>query len=227
MQRLALALILALGAGSLLAAPAWGAGFVVDSSDDEGDLALDGTCDSLAGAGGKCTLRAAVQEANSVAGADLISVPGLPGGYDLALTGSGDDAALSGDLDLTDSVTIQGSGAPVVDGIGADRVFDVGPSGAPAVTLRGIEVRGGGGVAVGGGVLVEGGTLALDQVTVGGNAAASASSTAVGGGVWINAPGIHQITASTLSGNIADGVSGATGGGLDRKSTRLTSSHRL
>lgn len=215
MRRPALALIAALAASSLAsAAPAAAADFFVDSTDDEADLSLNGSCDAEPGAGLKCTLRAAVSEANDVAGADAIHLPDLGSDYDLSLTGAGEDGALSGDLDLTGSVTIQGSGQPVIDGLDADRVVHIGPSGSPAVTLSGIELRDGGAVDSGGGILVEGGTLGLSQVTVAANTAESASSGAEGGGVWIDSAGAHTIVASTLSGNTADGLTGAFGGGL-------------
>lgn len=59
------------------------------------------------------------------AGDDIISVP--PGTYLLSLTGAGEDAAQTGDLDLLANVTINGAGQgqTIIDGNGADRVFNV------------------------------------------------------------------------------------------------------
>lgn len=213
MRRLALALTLVLWAGSIAATPAWAADFAVDSTDDQSDLVLDGLCDTP-GAGVECTLRAAVQEANATAAADTIQLPNLGADYGLSQAGAGEDAALTGDLDLTQSVTIQGSGQPVIDGLGSDRVLHAGPSGSPTVVVAGVEIRDGGGVDTGGGILVEGGSLSLSSATVAGNTAESAVGGAGGGGIWVDSSGPHSIVASTISGNSADGLTGASGGGL-------------
>jgi hypothetical protein len=81
------------------------------------------------------------------------------------LTRAGDDdVALVGDLDLTDSVTVQGAGAglTIVDGNGAvtgDRVFDIQP-GAVETSLNGMTIRNGqrnGTFDTGGGLRWQGG----------------------------------------------------------------------
>src|SRR5437773_2640657 len=97
--------------------------FTVDSTVDAVDAAPgDGVC---ATAGGTCTLRAAVQEANALGGANTIEVPA--GTHTLTLAGV-EDAAASGDLDVTGgSLTIEGAAAAttVVDANGLDRIFEV------------------------------------------------------------------------------------------------------
>ena len=93
----------------------------VNSTADAVDATPDGVC---AAAAGTCTLRAAIQEANSQAGPQVISVPS--GTYALTLTGSGEDQAATGDLDVTDDLLIGGAGATtIVDGNGTDRIFHV------------------------------------------------------------------------------------------------------
>ena len=98
------------------------AAFVVDSTLDTADMAPgDGTAvDSQ----GHVTLRAAIQEANALPGADTIT---LPAGTFFLTSGSGDYDAVMGDLDLTEQVTIVGAGSDqtIIDGSGQDRVFDV------------------------------------------------------------------------------------------------------
>jgi Ca2+-binding RTX toxin-like protein len=205
--------MLVLGAGALAATPAPAAEFTVTSIDDQVDGVLNGTCDT-AGVGSECTLRAAVQESNRLSDADVITLPDLGPDYDLSLTGAGEEVAASGDLDLTQPVTIQGTGQPVIDGLGADRVLHLGPSGFPSVSLSGIEIRGGGSVEVGAGVYVEAGALSMSSVTVAGNTAASGAASATGGGISIDSAALHAIVASTISGNAAQGVASATGGGL-------------
>lgn len=211
MRRIALALML--GAGLVLAAPAGAATFTVDSADDEADSAIDGTCDSAPGAGVECTLRAALQEANDTGAPDVIVLPRLQDPYQLTLGGPGEDAAAGGDLDVTEALTLQGSGQPLIDALGSDRVLHLGPSGSPAVTVSGVELRGGGAVPAGAGVLVEAGTLSLRSSTVAGNAAVAAGA-GEGGGVSIASPGAHSIVSSTISANVVEGGTSAFGGGI-------------
>ena len=90
------------------AAPAGAAVFAVQTLLDAPDTAAgDGLCASpLAGA--PCTLRAAVQEANALAGPDRIELPA--GTLLLSVTGTGENLAATGDLDLLDELEIAGAG---------------------------------------------------------------------------------------------------------------------
>lgn len=213
MRRVALALAIAAGLVLASASSAGAATFTVDTPVDEVAVApVDGAaCDSLAGPGTRCSLRAAIQEANATALTDTVVVLGAD--YDLTLSGA-DDTAVSGDLDVTRGVTIQGQGRPVIDAQLGDRVLHIGPGPppSPVVTVSGVELRNGGSVARGAGIYVEDGALTLDRSTVAGGTASSALGDADGGGVWL-ATGSHTITASTISGNTAGGQD-ATGGGL-------------
>jgi CSLREA domain-containing protein len=98
--------------------------FTVDSMRDAGDEVWgDGACATFLA---ECTLRAAIQEANVHPGHDTIVIPA--GTYTLMIEGRDADEAGTGDLDITDDLTITGgSGAvnAVVDGGGIDRVFDI------------------------------------------------------------------------------------------------------
>jgi CSLREA domain-containing protein len=98
--------------------------FVVDTTTDAVDANPgDGTCDTGSGA---CALRAAIQEANALAGADDITLPA--GVYDLTIAGPAEDLGASGDLDVHDTLTITGDGAgsTAIDGNGAVRVIEAG-----------------------------------------------------------------------------------------------------
>jgi CSLREA domain-containing protein len=67
----------------------------------------DGVCDA------DCSLREAIRVANATAGADTITFTNLAGSpdlYTLTIPGSLEDAAATGDLDITDTVTITGNG---------------------------------------------------------------------------------------------------------------------
>ncbi len=121
---------------------AGGAEFSVDRLDDAADVDTgDGLC--LA-AGGGCTLRAAVSQANALPGFDSIVLG--PGVHVLSLPGRRDDANLSGDLDITAALEIVGAGMDVtaISGAGVDRVLDVhaGDINAP-VALHDLSVRDG------------------------------------------------------------------------------------
>ena len=99
----------------------------VTSTVDQPDAVPgDGVC---ATAGGACTLRAAIQEANRLPGAQNVAIPA--GGYVLSVAGSeaGPNADAAGDLDLRDELTLTGAGAAasVVDGNALGRILDLEP----------------------------------------------------------------------------------------------------
>lgn len=70
-----------------------------------------------------CSLREAVVTANLCPGKQVIELPA--GGYNLTRVGPGEDAADTGDLDITDDLIIQGIGVPSIDGQGSDRVIEI------------------------------------------------------------------------------------------------------
>jgi CSLREA domain-containing protein len=96
--------------------------FQVNTNLDQVDMNPgNGSCQTAAST---CSLRAAVQEANALAGVDVIQIPA--GTYTLTIAGAEEDAAATGDLDLTEQVAVigAGAGATVVNGNQLDRVFD-------------------------------------------------------------------------------------------------------
>jgi predicted outer membrane repeat protein len=116
--------------------------FTVNSTADLPDVDVGiSTCQA---SNNLCTLRAAIMQANFTAGADIITIPA--GLFQLTRAGN-DDAAVLGDLDITDDLTIQGagSGLTIIDGNGAvtgDRVFQI-LSSAKSVTISGLTIRNG------------------------------------------------------------------------------------
>jgi len=94
----------------LAGTPAWGEDFVVNSTVDAVDISPgDGVCAALVDrVGPACTLRAAIQEANTLAGIDTIIVP--EGTYTLTIGGAGEDLVATGDLDIRDGVNLLGAG---------------------------------------------------------------------------------------------------------------------
>jgi len=193
--------VLAVAGGwrALDGAQAGGATFTVDSVADVVDAAPgNGVCATAAGA---CTLRAAIQESNALAGPDTISLPA--GAYALTAIGPGEDAGASGDLDVLDDVTITGAGASgtIIDGTAQDRVLDVDPGATGVrVEISGLTVRNGD-TLEGGGIL-NSGELTLRECVVTGNHAGA------GGGVANRAEGILTLDRTDLVTNTA-GVAGA------------------
>ena len=100
------------------------ADFTVDTTADGTDASPgDGACASFSGA---CTLRAAIMEANALAGAETITLPA--GTYRPALGVNDEDLGAEGDFDILDDITIVGAGRDqtIVSGEnGTFRVFDV------------------------------------------------------------------------------------------------------
>ena len=105
-----------------------------------GTITVNNITDLLAD-DGQCSLREAVIAANTDTatggcpagnGADVIvfdSALSTPAVFTLTLTGANEDNAETGDLDLTDILTIQGGNANqiIIDGNGTDRIFDIRP----------------------------------------------------------------------------------------------------
>jgi CSLREA domain-containing protein len=178
--------------------------FTVTSTADAVDANSPGPFDGVcAAAGGGCTLRAAIQEADATPEPDLIVLPG--GTYPLTIEGDLEDDSTEGDLDISTDVTIVGAGAVSTLVAGAwpsnpDRLFhDLG-----TLTLSGVTLQGGAPSGVqsnGGAIFVSGGVLNLADSVVTGN------SSPIGGG--INNYGTATLTGVTISGN-----SSTIGGGI-------------
>ena len=139
--------------------------FTVNSVVDAPDAAVgDGVC---ASAGDGCTLRAAVQEANSRSGAVEIDL-GNAEHYILSVVGANEDASATGDLDVSGSLTIVGHGS-MIDAADIDRVVQV--TGQGRLALRGVTLTGGH-ADLGAGIRVDAGTSAqISQSTITGNIA--------------------------------------------------------
>jgi len=194
------------------AAPALGVEFAVNTTDDGADAALDGTC---ADAEGRCTLRAAVQEANAnPLDADTIQLPA--GVYGLKLAGALEDGAASGDLDVTGPLTIQGedTATTIIRGK-KDRVLDVFADGVIVADLtitKGKSPKSDvGGEASGGGIR-NAGALELQRVVVTRNRAADDA-----GGI-ANDGGTLTLVDSTVSRNKATDDAG----GMDNDGGTVT-----
>jgi hypothetical protein len=180
----------------------------VDRTDD-----VNPPAKACTAAANDCSLRGAIIKANTTGGTDTIIVPA--GTYTLTIAGVGEDAAMTGDLDLTETVKIQGAGAattiiqagttspvpPSTCPTCIDRVFHV-VSNTVTAEFNGLTIRHGS-ESVGGAGIWNSGTAKLINSTVTSNRGTN------GGGI-LNNSGTLEITNSTLSGNSASG----DGGGL-------------
>ena len=177
--------------------PGWAqaATFVVNSTADVVDAAPgNGAC---ATAGCVCTVRAAIQEANALSGADTITFD--PSVFSVPQTITLGSALPS----IAQDLTIAGPGANVltVDANQTGSVFRI-DSGVKTTTMSDLTITGGkAGASAGGGIYDLGALLTLTNVTVRGNTADS------GGGIM--QAGTVVLNNSTVSGNTAD-----SGGGI-------------
>lgn len=180
------------------ALPLWAATFTPNSFEDRIDANPgDGICATAPPV--VCTLRAAVMEANALAGLDTIALNG--GVYPLTREGSYEDAALTGDLDLTDPAGLMILSQPGVFTMISlsrdmgDRVLDVHQGG---LVLSGIHLAGGYIVGQGGGIRLagsRGNKAALIQFSkIEGNVAGA------GGGIFVDG-GTLEIRHSRFGGN--------------------------
>lgn len=213
--------------------------FIVNSSsDDIGGAPLDnGVCETAPG-NGVCTLRAAIMKANHYSGGGVTII--LPAGsYTLTIPKAGQDDEASGNLNITNTMSILGSGASStrIDGnhtVTHDNVLFAGGGLSGSVLISGTTIQdgstsdSGGGIenfgilmlinsAVsgnsalnGGGGIRNGGYLSLANSVVSGN-----SSGQPGGGIWNDVT--LTSTSSTVSGN-----GGGLGGGIWNRYGALT-----
>jgi CSLREA domain-containing protein len=155
---------LACDAGSVESEYVVGGDLIVDTALDAVDAAPgDGVCATGAG---DCSLRAAVEESNRSTEVETI---GFEAGIDpiLSIAGRNEDVNATGDLDITQQVTIQGAGT-TIDGAGIDRILDT-RSVVGIVNLLGLTLRGGDGSAgpgSGPGAIASAGGLRLTDVAV-------------------------------------------------------------
>ncbi|MEP7076575.1 MAG: choice-of-anchor Q domain-containing protein [Acidobacteriota bacterium] len=207
--------------------------FTVDSTADTPDADPgDGGC---ADAGGQCTLRAAIDEANSIAATRDVIIFALPNPSVIELT--------QGELLITENAAIVGPGARRLTiersssvGVGAFRIFHIANS-FPQVDIRGMKIRNGdAGDQDGGGILVDHGNAVLTDLAISENKAVSGggiantgvftmsrclvnsnAASSNGGGIYVSTTsGGSQVLDSTITDNAA-----LNGGGIHTSSGSL------
>ncbi|MBE7472855.1 MAG: hypothetical protein DPW09_27460 [Anaerolineae bacterium] len=218
----------------LIAPPVQAATITVNTTTDENNN--DGDC-SLREAIIAANTDTAVDACLAGSGADTISLPA--GNYLLTISGRNENAAQTGDLDLSADLTISGAGQTmtIIDAGTLDRVFHIGVS--STVEISGVTIAGGRITAnFGGGVFVNNGsTLTLTDSQVIGNSAASGgggiyvsdsaltlvnsrvssnSTTSDGGGIYAD------VSTVILTGSLVDLNKATSGGGIYTGSGTLT-----
>lgn len=178
---------------------------------------------------GLCSLREAIESANTDSSADCVAGSGadviqLPAGtYNLSIAGTFEDLGATGDLDIFSDLTINGAGASttIIDANGIDRVIDIIP-GTYTVVISGVTIRGGSssigsGIYAGdtgsGGPGMEG-TLTINSSTISGNSLTSGVGLGAGLSLW-GISGSAVFNNSTISGNtVSGGATANVGGGM-------------
>jgi CSLREA domain-containing protein len=206
-----LLLVLTIPARTATSEPANDTFVVNDQSDTVDNNIGDGACLTT---NGKCTLRAAIQEANvQYAGHPgavyTISLPGAPTVvsppmvYTLTIAGSGEDLSATGDLDIKANLvlrTTNGQAALVSASSLTDRVFHIiqPPSGPITVTFiniwiaQGVAIDGGSDGRIGGGGLLidSAGSVTLSNGRVLSNTViVPGAKTGLGAGIFQNTRG--------------------------------------
>ncbi len=237
----------------ILPSISWAKTFNVNSSQDVNDLEPgNGLCVSYLIVFPPyvfpfCTLRGAIEETNNLPGPDIISLP--EGTFTFTIEGRDENNALTGDLDITDSLTIRGAGAgkTFIDATGLDRVFDILGT-EPNVTISGVSIyngsltseddtqNDGAGIRNSASLSLQDSTITENAVLSGNagrgggifnrgtcslvNTTIEGNSAGIGGGVYNDQDANLAITSSTLNDNIAE-----TGAGLANEgATKLTNS---
>ncbi len=182
------------------------ASFTVTTTMDAADLNPgDGVCQTTLG-NGMCTLRAAIQESNALAGDDTIIL--LSGNYNLTIRDVQEDLGHSGDLDITDNLTLIGADASktIIDGqlLFDDRIFHIANEDA-TVQISGVTIRNGNMPSDNGGGIYNQGALTLNETTVTNN-----ETDKKGGGVYNR--GELTLNSTTVNNNRTNEKDGDGGG---------------
>jgi CSLREA domain-containing protein len=171
---------------------------------------------------GNCSLRAAIGEANALAGPDTILL--AAGTYTQTLVAPNEDANLGGDWDITSVITIKGTGefscalqAAASPGTATERVVQV--TSAGELTISRVTVRNGfltsmSGAPAGAGIQ-NNGILMLDNVIVRDNRIVTNQGFPVGAGIHNGGAALTLISTSvTANSNTRQAGGPALGGGI-------------
>ena len=193
-----------------------GATFVVNTIADTADAAPgDGAC---LDAGGLCSLRAAISEANALAGPDTITLRAVV--YTTTLVAANEDLNAGGDYDIRSDITINGVSAATTilqanaaPNTATEKVLHITSATATAVTINNVTIRNGHSTVntLGGGVRIDN---AANVVNINNSIITANRVTnpvnAFAGGLGITA-GSVTLTGCTISNNSAVSTGAAAG----------------
>ena len=199
--------------GAWPGSPAWAATFTVDSTLDAGDSSPgDGSCND---GGGNCTLRAAIQEANALAGTDNIHFS-IAGGGPHTFTPASAYPTITGPVVIDGATEPDYGGTPVIelDGTGAGATIGLRLSGGSS-TLRALVLNRFPTTAI---MLETSGENTVQGCYIGTNVAGSAALANLSIGILIDGISNNTIGGTTaaqrnvISGNASGGVRIQTSG---------------
>lgn len=199
--------------------------FTVNVTTDSADASVgDGVCRD---SNGKCSLRAAIMEANTYKGSDddwsTVTIILEEATYGLTLSGNADNPGAVGDLDITrDNLIIQGKGKgkTIIDAGGSSRAFNIYHGGFRTPSSLNIEIKN---LTVTNGFAIEssGGALAVSWCGIGSGCFGSVQELKLtnlefknsrasknGGCLFIGKENAVILTNVTVSGCEADGLGG-------------------
>ena len=193
-----------------------GATFVVNTIADTADaVAGDGACADSTGA---CSLRAAISEANALAGPDTITLGAVV--YTTTLVAANEDLNAGGDYDIRSDITINGVSAATTilqanaaPNTATEKVLHITSATATAVTINNVTIRNGHSTVntLGGGVRIDN---AANVVNINNSIITANRVTnpvnAFAGGLGITA-GSVTLTGCTISNNSAVSTGAAAG----------------
>ena len=151
---------------------------------------------------GACSLRAAISEANALAGADTITIGGVV--YTTTLAGTNEDLNANGDYDIRSDITINGVSAATsilqanaAPNTATEKVLHI-TTGAGAVNINNVTIRNGNSTVntLGGGVRIDNATnvVNFNNCVISGNRVIIAGNAFAGG---------LGITAGTVTAGVA------------------------
>jgi hypothetical protein len=189
------------------------------TEDDPARLTCDGAIDN------DCSLRGAISYANATSDSSYVHITIPAGLYTFEVIGSGEDANLTGDLDILGNfVYLEGAGTSLttINALNMDRVLDNHNGNLTVKHLKITQGQAPTGENGGGGIKSDGGVahLYLNDVLIENNTVLGNAMYDAGGGVFSS--GLLDIRYSTIHGNTA-----CHGGGIYIYQTGLKADHTL
>ena len=184
--------------------------FVVNTTLDAVDTSPgDGVCETVEP--GQCTLRAAIQEANALAGRDRVDLPA--GHYRITIPGTSEHFGATADIDIRDDLDLIGAGVglSIVDANRLGRSFQLFDQ--ADVLIEGLTVQGGflavegiDNEGIGAGIRVDSASLTVRGARIFSNVATFSGD---GGGIHCGFDCVLVVEDTSFESNLADFRGGA------------------